>query len=216
MQKRGVFSKKINSNPQLEEAVFTYLKEKDQTNLSRVMEEGERLVYYFASFYSDGALGEDLVQVAYEGLLKAVKRFDPERGISFSTYACHYIKGEIRHYLRQEDKFYRPELIINSQNRVDRIIMKAGLVPLEEIEISKITSLRCQSLPFSIEDKILLVQALHSLSNIQRIIIYLLFFENYTQLQAGEKLGISQRKVSRILHRSLKQLCNFLTQEKNI
>ncbi len=50
-----------------------------------------------------GASGEpldDLVQEGYVGLIKAVDRFDPEKGIKFSTYACHLIAGEIRHYLR--------------------------------------------------------------------------------------------------------------------
>ena len=44
----------------------------------------------------------DLVQVGTIGLIRALDRFDPARGVQFSTYAVHLISGEIRHYLRDE------------------------------------------------------------------------------------------------------------------
>jgi len=47
---------------------------------------------------------EDLAQEGYVGLIKAVDRYDPDKGVRFSTYACHLITGEIRHYLRDLGK----------------------------------------------------------------------------------------------------------------
>ena len=59
------------------------------------------LVDYCArGFLASGEPVEDLVQEGYIGLVKAVDRYDPDKGIKFSTYACHLISGEIRHYLR--------------------------------------------------------------------------------------------------------------------
>jgi RNA polymerase sigma-B factor len=52
------------------------------------------------NFVGSGEPIDDLVQEGYVGLIKAVDRFDPDKGIKFSTYACHLITGEIRHYLR--------------------------------------------------------------------------------------------------------------------
>ena len=43
---------------------------------------------------------EDLFQVGCLGLVKASRRFEPERGVAFSTYAVPLIIGEIRRYLR--------------------------------------------------------------------------------------------------------------------
>lgn len=55
----------------------------------------------------DGQQTEDLIQVGYIGLIKAVDRFDPSRGTRFCTYAVPTIVGEIKRYLRDKSKAIR-------------------------------------------------------------------------------------------------------------
>lgn len=45
---------------------------------------------------------EDLVQVAFIGLLNAIERFDPEQGKKFTTFAAPTILGEIKRYFRDK------------------------------------------------------------------------------------------------------------------
>lgn len=51
-------------------------------------------------FRNTGVEEEDLFQLGCLGLVKAVDRFDPGRGVAFSTYAVPYITGEILSFLR--------------------------------------------------------------------------------------------------------------------
>jgi RNA polymerase sigma-B factor len=53
-----------------------------------------------ARYRRSGEPIEDLEQVAYIGLLNAVDRFDPGRGIAFSSFAVPTILGELRRYFR--------------------------------------------------------------------------------------------------------------------
>lgn len=61
-----------------------------------------RFVVYVARSYRGYGLPEaDLIQEGNIGLMKAVKRFDPMRGMRFITFAVHWIKAEIQeHVLR--------------------------------------------------------------------------------------------------------------------
>lgn len=47
---------------------------------------------------------EDLVQIGYMGLLKAVDKFDPNYDVMFSTYAVPMIMGEIKRFFRDNGK----------------------------------------------------------------------------------------------------------------
>jgi RNA polymerase sigma-B factor len=58
--------------------------------------------YLARRFANRGEAVDDLVQVASLGLLKAVDRFEPERGIEFSTYATHTIVGELKRHFRDK------------------------------------------------------------------------------------------------------------------
>lgn len=54
---------------------------------------------------------EDLLQVANLGLIKAAQRFDPGRGVRFSTYATAIVDGELRHHLRDSLLLRQPRWV---------------------------------------------------------------------------------------------------------
>lgn len=61
------------------------------------------LVRFLASkFKNRGESLEDLVQVGTIGLIKAIDRFDPDRGLEFTTYATPTIMGEIKRHFRDK------------------------------------------------------------------------------------------------------------------
>lgn len=61
------------------------------------------LVKFIASkFANRGEPLEDLQQVGYLGLVKAIERFDPDAGAQFTTYATPTIIGEIKRYFRDK------------------------------------------------------------------------------------------------------------------
>ncbi|MDK1023760.1 MAG: RNA polymerase sigma factor RpoH [Gammaproteobacteria bacterium] len=59
-----------------------------------------RFVVYVARSYSGYGLAEaDLIQEGNVGLMKAVKRFNPEYGVRLVSFAVHWIKAEIHEYI---------------------------------------------------------------------------------------------------------------------
>lgn len=73
----------------------------DPSERDAVIEEFMPLARSIAWRYrTNRASHEDLFQVACLGLVKAVDRFDPARGLRFSSFAVPTIQGELRRYLR--------------------------------------------------------------------------------------------------------------------
>lgn len=76
---------------------------------------------------------EDLLQVGCVGLLKAAKAYDPNREnkASFKTFALCYIKGEIRHYLRDHASLVQ---IPRRLNEISTKISQAEETLMQELE----------------------------------------------------------------------------------
>lgn len=77
------------------------LKEQDDVTAARDLVLSHlRLVVSVARNYMGYGLPQaDLVQEGNLGLMKAVKRFDPERGVRLASFAIHWIKAEIHEYI---------------------------------------------------------------------------------------------------------------------
>ena len=225
-----------NKNQALEEAVHSYLKTGTKQAKEQVVQHAESLVTYYASLYSPGQIDEDIKQAAYEGLLKALKRFDPTKGVLFSTYAVHCMIGEMRHDLRDRGPFKVPEWIQEIQAKIinateelaqknktmpslaeiaqkanvteEGIIeaMQIGCVSLDDADLTKVKSLRYESFKLPIEDVITVKMSLEKMDDLQQKVIKHIYYEGLTQEETAQRLGINQRKVSRIMNKSLVEM----------
>ena len=83
----------------------------------------------------------DLIQEGNIGLMKAVKRFDPERGVRLVSFAIHWIRAEIHEYILRNWRLVKVattkaqrKLFFNLRS------MKAGLAPLSGSEVERVAS----------------------------------------------------------------------------
>jgi RNA polymerase sigma-B factor len=93
----------VSTDPEQKRLLDSYKRNGDTAARDRLIEEMLPLVRALAARYSGrGEAVEDLVQVGAIGLIKAIDRFDPERGVELSTYAVPTVVGEIRRHFRDK------------------------------------------------------------------------------------------------------------------
>ncbi len=193
---------------------------------------------------------EDLCQVAQLGLIKAIRRFDPDRGFSFSAYAIPTILGELRRYFRNSSwAVHVPrgvqERALEVRDTERALSEETGRSPsvlelaqfmelsIEEVldAMHALRSFRTDSLDAPrasdsheadgsyaetigeederfdlIELGASLSPALAQLEPSQRELLRLRYIEELSQSQIGDRIGVSQMQVSRLLRLCLAEL----------
>lgn len=78
------------------------------------------LVQTLAKRYDNRGINqEDLIQVGIIGLMKAIQKFNPQNGAKLSTFATHYIVGEIKHNFRDNGWYLKvPRKIKDNRNKI--------------------------------------------------------------------------------------------------
>ena len=199
-------------------------------------------------YHGRGIPAEDIDQVAYLGLVKAVRGFDPAVGHEFLSYAVPTLRGEIQRYFRDAGWTIRPPRSVQEvQARVTRadaeLTQRLGRAPRPrevaehldvavELVVDALSATGCFS-PQSLdaprpdgeqstspldrlggldpafataEARLALQPLMADLSDRERRILELRFFEHRTQAQIGLELGVSQEQVSRLLSGILRRL----------
>jgi RNA polymerase sigma-B factor len=107
-----------------DELLITYHREGDSVAREQALVELMPLVRALAARYAGrGEPLEDLVQVGSVGLIKAVDRFDVDRGVDFASYAVPTIVGEIRRHFRDKTwAMHVPRRLKELSVRLSRIL----------------------------------------------------------------------------------------------
>lgn len=96
-------SRSENSGQDSASLLMRYARTRDPELKARIVTLHENLVRYLAGkFANRGEPLDDLIQVGMIGLLNAIDRFEPDRGLKFATYATPTIVGEIKRYFRDK------------------------------------------------------------------------------------------------------------------
>lgn len=194
---------------------------------------------------------DDLIQVGSVGLLKAIDRFDFDRGVRLTTFAEPNVTGEIKRYFRDHGWSVRPprdlqELNAEVMRAIDSLsgdlqrsptvseiavylktteemvleAMHAGAgydtAPLVISDDSDSSELESPALATNDADlkraelRQTLGSGLEGLSEREKTILHMRFFEDLTQSEIAERIGVSQMQVSRILRTALSEVRSAL------
>ena len=236
-------------NDRVVRLITAYREKGDRRAVERIFTIHGKILNHIVRRYSgsSGETYEDLLQVGYVGLIKAVNGYKTDSSARFSSYAYAMIDGELRHHFRDTGLVKRPRWARSLYSRiaeattkltgelgrpplVDEIAREVNVTPEGVMEVMKlfvntnvssldapgvggeepnlgaIKSLQYDSFSLPVEDRILLEQGMDSLNELQRRVVYLFFYKDLSQTEIGKRLGLPQRKVSRIIASSMKSL----------
>jgi RNA polymerase sigma-B factor len=230
----------------LKKKFVEYRETKSRPLRNELIEAHKSLAMHLARrFANRGEPFDDLLQVAYLGMLKAVERFDPDRNLEFSTFATATVEGELKRHFRDRTWSVRvprrpQELHLRLGNAINDLSQRLKRPPripelaeelgvndedvLEAMEVGgAYRSTSIDSRPnensetltlegrlgeddhgFDLaEHRVLLERVIEELPEREQTIIRLRFFDEMTQTEIAQQVGISQMHVSRLLARTL-------------
>lgn len=130
---------------------YEYSRTKDIALRNRLIEKYLYIAEIMAKkFVNKGVEYDDLLQISSLALIKAIDRFDAEKGVKFSTFATPSILGEIKNYFRDKSRLIKPGRKNNAliqkihkakeefKNRYNRIPNAEELAGLLNIDVDSV------------------------------------------------------------------------------
>ena len=108
MLSRDPNDEELASSLEIPVGQLSILEERAANAKSVLVQANMRLVFHIAKYYRyRGVAYPDLVQEGTFGLMKAVEKYDPERGFRFSTYASWWIKQSVSRAIAEKSRIVR-------------------------------------------------------------------------------------------------------------
>ncbi len=156
-----------------------------------------RLVVYIArKFDAASASIEDLISIGTIGLMKAVKTFNKDKKIKLATYASRCIENEILMYLRKTNSI-KTEVSFDEPLNVDwdgNELLLSDVLGSEPDIVNQDVELK--------DERRIVSKLVEELPQRERIICQMRFgfcgYEEHTQKEVADILGISQSYISRL------------------
>ena len=122
---RKATDEEIGAALEIDPKKVSFLTERGTNAKSTLVRANMRLVFHMAKYYRFRGLSyPDLVQEGTFGLMKAVDRYDPDRGFRFSTYASWWIKQSVSRAIAEKSRIVRLPVHIHdlmvSMSRAER------------------------------------------------------------------------------------------------
>jgi len=147
---------------------------------------------------------DDLVGAGTVGLIQAVDRFQPSRGLKFGTYARHRIRGAMLDFLREEDPLSRTERrrirAAQTTNAASGEKIASATISLECLpaeELRKVCS-RSGCPSSQLADRADLRRARLALSARENRVISLRYGLDWKNRDVARELGVNESRVSQI------------------
>ena len=180
-----------------ENELLKKLMNKDIEAKNTLIERNLRLVVYIAKkFENSGVNIEDLVSIGTIGLMKAINSYNLEKNIKLATYASRCIENEILMFLRKNNKI-KTEVSIEEPINTDsegNDLSLADILGTDNDSVFKYVEEN--------DNKKVLEIAIKKLNDREKTIMQLRYgfngYDELTQKEVADKLGISQSYISRI------------------
>jgi RNA polymerase sigma-B factor len=128
------YQERIRNRQDVADLHARYARDRRPEDRDTLLERYAPLARRLALRYHTGNEREDVLQTAYIGLLNAIERYDPGRGLAFTSFAVPTILGEIRRYFRDHGWSVRAprevqELAGRAERATDALTGELGRVP---------------------------------------------------------------------------------------
>lgn len=188
----------------------------------RLVESCLRLCFSIAKNYwkdNNPETLKDLISSGNEGLLRALRRFDPSKDVKFSTYSAYWILMYVRKYVVEDSKIVKPPIAVRRKMRLqDANKQPSNMIYKEAQEYNTVCTrltpdVLCEEKDTSAYNLFILEGLLRFLTQRERLVVSCVHGLGNKKSQSlcslGMELGLSSERVRQIRETATSKLTKW-------